>query len=94
MSTVGSRPHARAWTAVDRPISPPSRQTWALLAMFCDLERGDAEAVLLEDPAEGGDERGLAHAAAGPLDHDGGHERMLFSGAPYRAAQAGLLAPG
>jgi hypothetical protein len=37
MSTVGSIAQARAWTAVERPISPPSRQTWALFAMFCAL---------------------------------------------------------
>src|SRR6185295_10501903 len=39
------------------------------------LEGGDAEAVLLEDAAEGGDEGGLADAAGAPLDHDGRHKR-------------------
>ena len=37
MSTEGSRPAARAWSAWARPISPPSTATAALLDMFCGL---------------------------------------------------------
>ena len=37
MATVGSIPAACAWTACDRPISPPSIVTAAFSAMFCAL---------------------------------------------------------
>src|SRR6266446_5310631 len=37
ISSAGSKPHASAWAACARPISPPPRHTAALLDMFCDL---------------------------------------------------------
>ena len=37
MSTVGSRPQAKACSACARPISPPPGQAAAALLMFCGL---------------------------------------------------------
>ena len=38
MSTVGSSPAARAWSACARPISPPPGHAAALFDMFCGLK--------------------------------------------------------
>jgi hypothetical protein len=38
MWRLGATPHALAWSACARPISPPSTVTAALFDMFCGLK--------------------------------------------------------
>ena len=70
MSTCGSTPAASACATWARPISPPSRVTKLLSAMFCALNGATRYARLGQQAAEGRGDQALADVAGGPEDHE------------------------
>ena len=70
ISTVGATRTAAAWTACERPTSPPSGVTSELEDMFCAFEWGNLETVLGEDAAQCRSQDGLARMGRSSLHHD------------------------